>query len=271
MLEIGARPLTAEPEPFHALVGPWPDSRVHAFEVDPALCEELNSKAPPGFRYHPRAISGTHGPRTLYETRHPMCSSLYPPDERWADLFHGLDVMRLKGTSTIESVTLDAFAEELSLPPVDLVKIDIQGVELEALSAGLRVLEHTLLVVSEVSFVPLYKDQPLFADLDRFMRERGFALHKFLGLMGRSARPVVFNKDLNYPNQHMWTDAVFVRDLLRLEALSDAQLLRLSVLLEVYGSPDLCHLLLREHDRRCGSTFAPRFLEVLTGRAPAPR
>ena len=269
LIEIGALPLEGNPERFHPLVSLWPGSQLHAFEVDPALCERLNREAKPGFRFHPRAIGGQNGPRTFHDTVHPMCGSLYPPDERWADMFHNLDVMRLKGTSTLETVTLDTFAAEVALPRVDFIKMDIQGAELEALSGGMRVLEDTLLVVCEVDFVPLYVGQPLYGDVERFMRERGFQLHKFVGLNGRAAKPVVFQGNLNFPTQHMWSDAIFVRDLFRLEALSDAQLLRLAVLLEAYGSPDVGMVMLREHDRRHGTTFAPTYLDTLVVRSAA--
>ena len=42
----------------------------------------------------------------------------------------------------------------------------------------------------EVEFVPLYVDQPLFADVDRAMRERGFVFHRFSSQQGRCMKPL---------------------------------------------------------------------------------
>src|SRR5471030_1665411 len=101
MLDIGAALLEGETEPYHQLLAAFPSSRLSGFELDPRLCEELNSNAAAGVRYYPCALGKTEEKRRLYNAVHPMCTSLYPPDERFADLFGRLDGMRLKGTSEI--------------------------------------------------------------------------------------------------------------------------------------------------------------------------
>jgi len=147
MLEVGALPIDSKSEPFHALLGEWPKSRIVAFEAEAELCSELNRKAPPGLRYYPAAVAKGRGTRDFYETAHPMCGSLYPPDERWADVFHNLDVLRLKQTCTIDTVPLDAFLAEQAIGPVDFIKMDIQGAELEALQGAAEALQNVLFIV----------------------------------------------------------------------------------------------------------------------------
>ena len=44
---------------------------------------------------------------------------------------------------------------------------------------------------TEVEFVPLYKKQPLFAEVDIALRELGFVFHRFGGMAGRTMKPLV--------------------------------------------------------------------------------
>ncbi len=93
MLEIGALPLEGQQEPFHKLLDIFPKSRVIAFEVDEKLCKDLNKKSRSNIKYFPTALGRTDGEQTFYETAHPMCSSLYKPDESLMRKYNTLDVV----------------------------------------------------------------------------------------------------------------------------------------------------------------------------------
>ena len=58
----------------------------------------------------------------------------------------------------------------------DVIKIDTQGTEIDVLEGAGRLLDETIAVDLEVEFVDQYKGQPLFADIDAFMRSAGFLL-----------------------------------------------------------------------------------------------
>jgi FkbM family methyltransferase len=264
VVEIGARPISA-PEPFHILPHIFPRSRIHAFELDVALCEKLNATAPEWMRYHSTALAGAKGKRRVYETVHPMCSSLYEPQPFWSDHFHNLDVMRLKSTAEIDVGTLDDFAREHALGRLDLMKIDVQGAELEILQGGAAATSDLVAIVTEVEFVPLYKDQPLFADVDAYLRGRGFMLHKFLGFGGRSAQSLTMGKAPEKCVQFMWADAFYVRNLMDAERLSDEDLYRLAVIFDLYESPDMAHWAFQQVDRRRGTQLAAAFAKQIAG------
>jgi FkbM family methyltransferase len=264
MIELGGLPISDKPEPFHALLEYAPRARVYSFEVDPAVCDHLNQRAPRGLRYFPTAIGSVDGKRAFYETRHPMCSSLFRPDERWADAFHGLDVTRLSKSREIETITLDSFARREGIGAIDFIKMDIQGGELDALRGASTLLRDALFIVSEVEFVPMYIGQPLFGEIDAFLRDRGFALHKFLGMCGRMAKPVAIPQNPYFATQHMWADAVFIRDLFRAAEYSREQLLKLAVFLEMYGSPDLALFMVQKADERGGPALAGKYMKVLS-------
>lgn len=72
--------------------------------------------------------------------------------------------------------TLDHVLEKSPVKP-DVIKLDTQGSELSILSGAIGALDqHVFAVEVEVEFVPLYKDQPLFADIDKFMRDQNFQI-----------------------------------------------------------------------------------------------
>jgi hypothetical protein len=59
---------------------------------------------------------------------------------------------------------------------MDFIKIDVQGYELEVLKGAENRLNEVIGCELEVSFIEIYKRQPLFAEIDQFMRSRGFFL-----------------------------------------------------------------------------------------------
>ena len=264
VIEIGAAPLEGRPEPFHVLPSLFPSARVSAVEIDRAQCDELNRAAPRGMRYYPRALAKADETRTLYETADPLCTSLYVPDPRYCESFNNLDGQRLKSVTEVRTSSLDSFVREESLGAPDFLKMDIQGAELEVLEGGPKALTSLLAIVAEASFVPMYRDQPLYGDLDAHLRGRGFMLHTFLGFGGRVMKPLAKNGMANYPVQMLWTDALFVRDVLDTGAFRPEQLLKLAVLLDIYESSDVALFLLKQYDARSGSGYAQSYVQALT-------
>ena len=66
----------------------------------------------------------------------------------------------------------------------------------------------------------------------------------------------------------LWSDAVYVPDLARLDRLEGGALFKLAALLhEIYKSFDLCHVVLAAHDRQIGSSYAQRYFERLADRS----
>src|SRR5262249_6913613 len=149
---------------------------------------------------------------------------------------------------------------------IDLLHIDVEGYELEILRHGLLKLAMAVAVQSEVHFLPMHRGQPLFSDVDHFMREQGFLIHKFAPMNSRVLRPLALNNDIRAGlSQIVWTDALYVRDFRRFDELSPMKLVRLAVILhEVYASYDLAYHALLACDRKQQSKLAERYsYEVL--------
>jgi FkbM family methyltransferase len=248
-------------------------ARVTGFEPDEQQYRKLISNKAESDQYFPHFL-GTGERQSFNLARYPGCSSLYEPDPAAIDLFTSIgtgesDNFRVLKTVEIETRRLDDIAE---CPAPDLIKIDVQGAELDILKHACRALESALVIESEVEFIPLYRDQPLFGDLQVYLRDHGLQLHKLIDIAGRSFRPFKRNNnEYAATSQVLWADAIFVRDFTRLERFSDEELLKTSLILhQVYCSYDLVHLLLGEHDQRRSTGLAKKYLTGLQSATSLP-
>ena len=209
-----------------------------------------------GFEPNPRALDRLNQLKGPHET---YMSSLLQPNPKVLHLFHGLPEWgRVTEEITVNTVRLDDMPETAGL---DLLKMDIQGAELMVLRHAEERLKNALVIQTEVEFLPMYVDQPLFSDMDIFLRERGFVLHRFYPTVSRVIKPlIVDNNPLAGLSQLLWADAIFVRDFTRPEVLSNRQLLTMAEILhDCYGSVDLrcssCMFMIIEMGAGSGGTI----------------
>jgi hypothetical protein len=244
-------------------------ARVIGFDANEADCAVLNARAGGRHVYLP-CVVGDGETRTFHVCRDVAGSSLCEPDGAQIALFQELDgigeVVERKSAPTRR---LDDCAEAAH---ADFLRIDAPGAALTVLAGAERLVAELILVHVAVDFVALYKEQPLFADVDRALRGRGFAFHKFTALGGRSFKPLVIGNDANDPlSQMLSAEAVYVRDFAALGRLPAEKLLKLAVVLhEVYGSYDLTALALRHFDAQTEGGLWPAYVRRLTG-ARTPR
>jgi FkbM family methyltransferase len=235
---------------------------VVGFEPIEAECAKLNALALPGHRYLPYAIAdGTR--RTFYECQSSECSSLFEPDTALAEKFQSLDEpLRVVGSRELDTKRLDDLPDTVG---ADFLKLDVQGAELLVLEGAVARLAHILVVHVEVEFLPLYKRQPLFADIDARLRAHGFAFHT-MKPFGRTFKPVLVNNDIHaLLNQLIWADAIYVCDFMRFDALLPESLLKIAAIVhENYRSFDLAAHALAAHDRQTGADLQRRYLENLS-------
>ena len=265
LIDIGALPIENSKPRFYKIIEYFPSSEIIGFEIEKEVCDQMNSKAAKGTRYFPFALGENNEKRKLYITENPMCTSLYKPNENLANLYHELQYMNLKKETEIETITLDSFVDEHSIDVIDFIKIDVQGAELDILKGSKKLLNNVLKIECEVEFIPLYHDQPLFGDIAKFLSQYNFMFNKFLGLSGRTLKPLIANRDKTSASQHMWTDAIFIQHINKIQNLNDEKLLKLSVLAAIYNSLDLTCYYLSLYDKRNKSTLAKDWMNNLNG------
>ena len=264
LLEVGAVKISEEEEPFYELLDYFPSSKIVGFEIDKEVCDKMNLSARDGVKYYPHALGEFNESKELYITNHPMCSSLYKPNEDLISLYHNFEAAYLKSKTTIETITLDNFLETNNIGSLDFIKIDVQGAELDIFRGGKKALNDVLKIVCEVEFIHHYENQPLFGDVCKFLNGYDLMFNKFLGIAGRSLRPIVFNSNKNFASQHIWSDAIFIKHVQKISKLSDKKLLKLSLLSAVYGSLDLTHYCLSRFDERNSSSLATKWLQKVS-------
>ncbi len=266
VVDIGASPVDG-PAPYAALLAAG-HAQVVGFEPNLDALAELNRRKGPHETYLPHAI-GDGRRHTLRHCALPGMTSLLEPNPAVLALFDGFSAWgRVVRTEAVDTVRLDDVPETAAL---DLLKIDIQGAELMVFQNAVQRLRDALVVHTEVEFLPMYLGQPLFSEVEAFLRGQGYALHKFDPLVTRDFAPMLMgNEPFAGHSQVFWADAIFVRDFTRLDRLSADQLLRLAVILyDCYRSYDLVLYLLREHDRRTQQGYGAKFFTLVQRLVPA--
>lgn len=244
-------------------------ARVIGFEPVKDECDKLNAKAGKHATFLPHAV-GNGNPGTFHVCNFPMTSSLFEPNRPLLKLFNNLsELTQVVRTEPIQTRRLDDIPE---CAQADFLKLDVQGAELDILQGAPTLLERVVVVNTEVEFVPLYKGQPLFADVDAFLRSRGFLIHSIPGIAGRAFKPLIANNNINSKvRQALWSQVTFVRDFTRFRELSPEQLLRLAVILhDMYGSYDLASLALLHHDARAKGGLWEAYLRRILGSSQLP-
>ncbi len=155
------------------------------FEPDAEECDRLNASVNAigsglrALRYIPTAVGRADEERMLNLYRARGCTSLLTADPDFAALYARDDYFILDGQVRVRVERLDAAAERFGFTDAHYMKIDIQGAELEAMQSAPNLLSQMLAIRSEVEFAPIYKGQPLFADVDAELRAKGFMLARF--------------------------------------------------------------------------------------------
>ncbi len=150
---------------------------VDAFEPDHSACEAQQRIAAANIHWHPIALGRRTGKQDFYLLNRPSGSSFYPPNEPVFSRFNIPSYYGIDRVLTIDVMGFSDFIRQHKRPLPELIKLDTQGSELDIL-ASLEA-DHwadLLAVQSEVEFVEMYKGQPLFEDVDNFMKSKGFRL-----------------------------------------------------------------------------------------------
>jgi FkbM family methyltransferase len=249
-LDIGARGgFTEDLAPIGSAV------EAIGFEPDNTECEALNAAAAHdtlgyrALRYVPTAVGRAAEERMLNLYRKRGCTSLLEGDAEFAKQFAREHFFILDGQIPVNVERLDDAAARFDFTNAQFMKIDIQGAELEAIQSAPKLVGDSLLAIrAEVEFAPLYKDQPLFADLDAELRGKGFMFIGFPEMhawrRGTEAKPDRWIKGpapMSAP-QLIHGDAFYLRDPAGMSCDGPAEcdrMISLALIAFAYGQIDL--------------------------------
>lgn len=265
IVDVGALWLGEASQPYGPLVRNA-KARVIGFEPIEEECRALNSRFEGRNQLYLPYVIGDGSSRVFHRCNYPMTSSLYKPDLRWMDLFDNLAVYcQVESLHPVETHRLDDVKE---IEEVDFLKLDVQGAEMDVLRGASRILHSVLAIQTEVEFVPIYENQPLFADVDQLLRSHGFMFYKFVNMEGR--RLASFG-NLGEGGQALWSDAVYLRPVSQWDRLAPENLLRLAQIMhELYGSFDYVARLLAMFDEKMGSNHLSGYMQMISSKIQRP-
>jgi len=235
------------------------------FEADAAECERLNQQES-GLdrRFYPVALHQDTGQRTFYSTAYPAGSGFYQPDMKLVQRFPDKVNLAVVETIDLETAGFDSFASDNGIDYVDFVKLDTESVELDILKGAIGSLRKSILGLSiEIWFQPWHRGQPVFCDVDSFLRPLGFRLFDLaIYRMSREALPEATPSPIPGPTKHgqvISGEALYLRDgadeianeSMLEDGWDDIKLLKLASIMELFGLPD-CSIELVQVAQRTG-------------------
>jgi FkbM family methyltransferase len=110
----------------------------------------------------------------------------------------------------VAATSLNDYARTHAVP--DLLWVDLQGAELMAFRGASEILSSVKLIHVELSFKPVYQNQPLFWEVHAFLTANGFVLTHLRGRPCRVAPPRFL---WHLPRMPWQGDAVYVASRLR--------------------------------------------------------
>jgi FkbM family methyltransferase len=166
-----------------AAEGFWAEELKKIYPDAQVLCVEPREDAQAELRRHAAALGGVSVAQTLvgasegtiefYESSHQSSIFKDASGAEWGK----------KVTAPI--TTLDSLITRMGLPDPDLIKLDLQGAELDCLRGAPRCLAHAEAVMLELSFIEIQRGMPLIGEVVTFMGERGFRLYDVTALWHR--------------------------------------------------------------------------------------
>jgi FkbM family methyltransferase len=268
VVDIGANPIDGEP-PYKRMLSKRLCTLV-GFEPQAEALAKLEAARSDLETYLPYAVGdGTRG--TLKICQAPGMTSLFTPEPRILNQFWGFSQFgRVVGEIEVNTRTLDSIDE---IDQLDFLKIDVQGGELAVFRGGRLRLGGAVALQAEVSFMPLYKNQPVFGEIDLALRGLGFVPHMFAHINKRMILPLHNAENpATVMNQLLEADVVYVRDFTQPERMSDEQLKHLALIAHhCYASYDLAANCIHHLASRGALTSdaVGRYLAILKGAAAA--
>jgi len=165
----------------------YPGARVEAFEPLARFAGDFarwTAAWPDDVHLHRLALAAAPGEAVLNITDFADASSLLPLSAAGRAEFKVAAADRV----TVPLARLDDLVSAGTVARPDLIKLDVQGYELEVLRGAERSLESARAVLCEVSTHAYYENQPLFGEILSYLEARGFRLHG-LGANVEPGRP----------------------------------------------------------------------------------
>jgi FkbM family methyltransferase len=151
----------------------WPDAQYYVFDAMDSV-EFIYQEE--GLRYHIGVLSDTERAVDFYQNdEHPGGNSYYL--ENAAVNPEAPAYFNEQHRRRLRTATLDSVVKQNGFPWPDLLKIDVQGAELDVLRGGAECLKHCNHVILELQVVEYNTGAPLRDTVINYMADQGFVCH----------------------------------------------------------------------------------------------
>ena len=180
----------------------FPEALIHAFEPFKTSYAELlkNTEQFQGVTAVNAAVSDSTGSAVLNVGEFAPTNFLLHGDEKSCE-FWGEGIVDLKEEQRVKTFAIDDYCSGQKIDRIDILKLDVQGMELPALKGAESMLNlgKIDLIITEAIFVPTYKGQTPFDQLFGFLTDRGYICYNMFNLKSAGGRlnqaDIVFIKD----------------------------------------------------------------------------
>jgi FkbM family methyltransferase len=243
IVDVGAQDLVSE-EHIYAPLQSVGGTKVIGFEPlqDTAAAPRRADPSVKLLKY----FIGVGGAAVFHITHFDPASSLLQPNREFLSQFVALPTMcEVVSSFVVQTTRLDDVSE---IKDCDYLKIDVQGGELDVLKGAPNLLKSVITIHCEVEFGPVYKDQPLFAEIDGFLRANGFELIDFVNTGYNRYKALAGHAETG--SRVLWAEAIYFKMPQKLLPQNTEKLLKAAYIAHVnYGMFDLAAHFLSEYDK----------------------
>ncbi|HAA04338.1 MAG TPA: hypothetical protein DCE18_13270 [Syntrophobacteraceae bacterium] len=153
----------------------FPESRIYSFEPLPDVFDQLleNTRRKLNIKTFNCALGNRKDRIPFFRNEYTRLSSSLKIHENNKHLRYNQNLTCL---IEVDLVKLDEFTTLLDIKSPSLLKLDVQGMEIDVISGGMNALSQIDFILCETALVNLYENQPLFDDIHCFMRDCGYEL-----------------------------------------------------------------------------------------------
>jgi len=181
ILDIGAN----EGQFAEKFVALFPEATFICFEplAEPLQKLKERFKDRNNFQFHQLALGNETGKNKIFRNEYSPSSSLLPMKKNHKEAF---TFTEKDFEEEIEIKKLDEILNENDIAKPYLVKIDVQGFEIEVIKGGQNIISNAEMIILETSFVQLYEGAPLFDDIYELLKSLSF---EYIGSFEQLERP----------------------------------------------------------------------------------